>query len=185
MNPSYWDPELVKISRPIIKAVNNARLDADLFTISFDYQFQQFLTEYKSPSWYSQKSNKTSPFPTVANLNNTISINAYYVLEERDMRFWKAYGYRFLFSYNKRFKLKGLLSTGKACYNDYKCSRTTFNNFVSCTSQEKQCSRANLFYPRVYDIRLSRISCIQSNDLIICFGRRWKEYITDFAYDSD
>ncbi len=185
MNPSAgWDPELVKLARPIMNVIVKERLDADLFPPSFDYYLQNELMNFRSPEWYSQKSNKTSPFPTVGGPNETISINAYYLMEEPAMKFWKKYGYRYLFSWNKKYKLKNILTVGKTCYEPFKCSRTEFTNFISCIDRDKKCSRANIYYPRVYDIRLSRVSCIPSGQLIICYGRRWQEYNNDFAYDD-
>ncbi len=179
-----WAPEAIKLSRPIMNAISKERLDADLYVPSYDYQFAQELVDFKREEWYSVKSNKSSPFPTVSNKNNTISINAYYVLDEPEMKYWKKYGYKFLFSYNKKFKLKNILNVGKNCYEPFQCSKTSFTNFVSCIVPDKKCSRANIYYPRIYDIRLSRVSCIPSGQLIICYGRRWQKYNNDFAYDD-
>lgn len=188
VNPSAgWDPELIKLARPIMNIIVKERLNVDLFAPSFDYQFQNELMNYKNPEWYSQKSNKTSSFPTVVDPNGTISLNAYYVLDEPGMKFWRRYGYRYLFSYSKKSKLKNILAVGRTCYQPFQCSKEFFTNFVSCIDlkNDKKCSRSNLYYPRVYDIRLSRISCIPSGKIIICYGRRWQDYNDDYPYNDN
>lgn len=184
-NPANgWTQELITLSRPIMNAFNNERKNIDLYTITYDYQFSYEATELRPKSWFSQNSNITKPFPTPGNPNNTISINAINFLELKENRYYKLYGYNYVFHYKKSQKLKNLITKEKACYSPWKCSRTNFTNFVSCYENLKKCHIKNIIYPYIYNKRFSRISCIPSNDIIVCYGR-FVPQLNDYPFDDD
>lgn len=173
MNPSNgWSIEAIKLSRPILNAINNERKNIDLYEINYDFQFEQFLNDTFSNDFYSQKSNKSSSFPLVGNLNNTISINAYYLMDLPIMKYFSRYGYKYAFHYPKKQKLKNLIAKARACYDPWKCSRNPpLNNFISCFDNSKECFGTNRIYPYIYLRSFSRISCKESGNFIVCFGR--------------
>ena len=179
-----WHPDNVRLARPIMKAFNNERLNIDLYPITYHYQFNQALIDLFRLEYFTEINNKTTPFPLVGNLNNTIKINSYYVMDLPIMKFWKQYGMRYAFHYQKKIKLKDLIAKARDCYNPFRCSRSSFDNFISCFQDSKECAGSNRIYPYVYLRSFSRISCLESGKFMVCFGR----YIvpkTSYPFDGD
>ena len=167
-----WDPKTVKFARGITRPFNNARKNIDLYTVSYNYYFADEILKTRPASWFSQPSNKSEPFPLVGNINNTISMNAYFFMDLPELKYWKRYGMKYAFSLRKRSSLKKLIDRAEACYDPWDCSRDPpLNNFISCYSSEKICAGSNVIYSYVYLKSFSMLSCVESGPLVICFGR--------------
>lgn len=180
-----WDLETVKFARSILKPFNEHRMNIDLYKVNFNYYFQDLIKTIKPVKWFSEQSNKSVAFPLVGNLNNTISLNAYFFMDLLEMRWWKIYGFKFAFAYPKNKSLKRLLSVAEECYDPFKCSRDPpLNNFVSCYYNDKECFGSNRIYSYVYLRSFSMISCIESSNLIICFGR-YNKPLSPYPFDDN
>jgi hypothetical protein len=97
-------------------------------------------------------------------------------------KFYKRYGYRFLFRIKRGTQLKNILNRGKKCYNINKCSKVEYTEFRSCINDNNTCKNAHLHYPRILIESLTRLTHLTTNDFIYVYGRCRSEFKHDYPF---
>lgn len=163
MNPDYWSKSATRLAKPIVYSFNQERRDVDLSSITYDYQFNDYIFNLKTSAYFENRTNIVG------------------LMDDSEMKYWKSYGYNYAFSYPEKANLGSLLKNAKLCYDPWKCSKEVFTHFKTCI--EGDCNKAHQIYPFVYMRSLSRISCIRSKKLISCYAR-YLFPLNDFPFDD-
>lgn len=171
---NQYDPELVKLAKPVLNAINFERSELNQPLVKYNYNLQKELNLYSityGTGWCFQDNehNWVLSFPVVGNLNKTRVDNCAFLMNYSTFERVSQEGYKFLFSYSK--KLKEILQKGKKCFKLRNCYKTTFSNYISCTTPIDKCNGQNVFYPRVIASSLTNIACVEDNGKNYCFGK--------------
>ncbi len=171
-----YDADMIRLAKPVLKAINWERSDFDESPVTYDYDLQKELNLYpmsNGAGWCLQNNTRgwTLPYPLVGNLNRVRVDNCLFLMNYATFDMYSNMGYRFLFSYNTDNKLKDILKNGRRCYDPWDCSKTEFTNYVTCIKQVTRCNGRNVYYPRVIEPSLTKVACVEDEKINYCFGK--------------
>lgn len=173
MNPIFWDQDLVRPLLGVMRDINRERMAFKVENIS-DRFYKQFDGLYITDCDF-QLQETIRDYDNLTEMVGNVSLGSV-LMDQPEMKYWKAYGYRFLFRYDKTKSLRKLLAKGRKCYDRSRCSKTYYDEFRSCIKPKDACKNAHLIYPRILKQSLSRISMGESDGIRFIFGRQQKEF---------
>jgi len=148
INPEYYPESIHRESKPIIKAFNYARGDFDLPQIIYDYQMA-----------YESKNDVTFNTSFVGCSNKS-------QIEPFIKKVRRQEGWHYLFSY--KGSLRRLINNDEENYDPFDCSKTSFNNYLTCYS-DRQCKSG--VYPRTIIRSLVNIASVRVGRITYVLGR--------------
>jgi hypothetical protein len=181
-----WPEEIVKISNSILRPVIRERMNYEfnktnrlfpeyegLYIPNYDFDFNYFMSEFLE--------NNVIDLDSLIN-NKTLGSQLMYQ-DYQLSKFYRRYGYRYLFRIKRGAKLKNILNRGKNCYNINKCSKVEYSEFRSCIKETDSCYNTHLVYPRILIESLTRLTHLTTDEFVYIYGRTRSEFKHDYPFD--